>query len=400
MANRSLTQGGQLELFDRPAISLGELFEAYADCRRNKRGTTNAVAFEVDYEANLIALWQQINSGRYRPGRSLAFIVDKPVKREIFAARFRDRVVHHLIINKLNPLFEREFIYDSYACRVGKGTHFGIARLQRFMRKCSLGGTRDAYVLRLDIRGFFMSIDRALLWRRLRQFIVEKYTANDRALLLDLCRTIVRHDPARRCIIRGRPSDWDGLPTDKSLFHSRPGCGLPIGNLTSQVFANFYLNLFDHAVKHELGIRYYGRYVDDIVIVHQDRRELAALVPTMAALLKERLGLRLHPRKVYLQHVTKGAPFLGVYVSPERILAGRRTKGNFYQTIRRHNLVAQDHRPCRDERFAFRSSINSYLGILSHYSTFRLRKRMLGRVSFWWWRVFHSDMRLIKAVLG
>ena len=138
-------------------IELADLFAAYADCRRNKRRTMNALAFEVDYERELIALHEDINTGIYQPRRSIAFVVDKPVKREIFAADFRDRVVHHLIINKLNPLLEKEFIYDSYACRAGRGTHFGIQRIDRFIRQSSLNYTTDCYVLKLDIQGFFVN---------------------------------------------------------------------------------------------------------------------------------------------------------------------------------------------------------------------------------------------------
>ena len=150
----------ELELvYPTPGVTLAELLGAYYSCRRNKRNTMNALSFEVDYESELMALRDEINSGCYVPGRSVAFVVDKPVQREIFAADFRDRVVHHLIINKLNPLFERAFIYDSYACRVGKGTLFGINRLDTFIRRCSQNYSRDCYVLKLDIRGFFMHIN-------------------------------------------------------------------------------------------------------------------------------------------------------------------------------------------------------------------------------------------------
>ena len=130
----------QLSLFStsettelKDGFSLEAIFEAYFSCRSNKRNTINALAFELDYESNLIQLWNELNDGSYQPGKSIAFIVHKPVQREIFAADFRDRVVHHLIINKLNPLFEKEFIQDSYACRVGKGTHHGISRANKFI---------------------------------------------------------------------------------------------------------------------------------------------------------------------------------------------------------------------------------------------------------------------------
>ena len=286
-------------------ITLGDLFEAYADCRINKRNTMNALSFELDYESELFALHSEINNKIYRPGRSIAFIVDKPVKREIFAADFRDRVVHHLIINKLNPLFEKEFIYDSYACREGRGSHFGIQRLNRFIRQCSLNYTTDCYVLKLDIQGFFMAIDKRILWTNLREFIKNKYHKADKSLLLMLCHKILVNSPTKNCFIKGGRKNWADLPPNKSLFHSAPLCGLPIGNLTSQIFANLYLNVFVHYIKHELGMRYYGRYTDDFVLVHKDREHLASLVPRIRDFLKSELGLTLHPRKIYLQHYSK-----------------------------------------------------------------------------------------------
>lgn len=169
----------QLSIFDiaekeNPKIKLEELFHAYFECRKNKRNTANALAFEIDYENNLVQLCKEINSGTYKIGRSIAFIVDKPVKREIFAADFRDRVVHHLIIGKLNHLFEKQFIYDSYSCRVGKGTHFGIQRIDKFIRQCSSNYTKDCYILKLDLQGFFMSINKTILFCKTRKVYKRK----------------------------------------------------------------------------------------------------------------------------------------------------------------------------------------------------------------------------------
>ena len=216
----------QLNLFNNSAangdseISLNELFESYILCRQNKRNTSNAIAFEVDYEHNLIDLWNDLNSGTFRPNRSIAFIIDKPVKREIFAADFRDRVVHHFIIKKLNPLFEKQFIHDSYACRVGKGTHFGIQRANRFIRQCSANYTKDCYILKLDIEGFFMHINRNILFDRLSDFIEEKYHGNDKTKILELVSINIFNNPAQNCIKKSRPDKWNGLPASKSLFYS------------------------------------------------------------------------------------------------------------------------------------------------------------------------------------
>jgi len=380
----------QLSLFQETenvaSISVEELFQAYINCRRYKRSTANAIAFEIDYESNLVTLCEEINSGTYQPGRSITFIVDRPVKREIFAADFRDRVVHHLIINKLNPLFEKEFIRDSYACRVDKGTHFGIRRINRFIRQCSLNYTKDCYILKLDIKGFFMRINKNLLFEKLETFINEKYKERDKGLVIDLCRKVIFYDPTKKCVIKGKRKKWQGLPSDKSLFLAPKNCGLPIGNLTSQIFANFYMNSFDHFIKHDLGIRYYGRYVDDFVIVHPDKEYLRLLIPKIKDFLKKELWLTLHPNKIYLQHYTKGVKYLGAVIKPYRTYIANRTKGNFYQAIERLNLIARDHKPTKEEKGKFLSSMNSYLGIMKHYKTYRLRKHIIIKnLSGWWW---------------
>ena len=251
----------QLNLFDEPTpFDLSEeLFAAYFECRKNKRNTINALLFEKHFKANIFRLEEEITGGNYSPGRSIAFIVNNPVKREIFAADFRDRVVHHWLIAKLNPLFERIFINDSYACRTGKGAHLGIKQLDGFIKSCSGNYKTDCYILKLDIAGFFMHINRNILFKRLQQFILRNYQAEDKTLVLEICEKLIFNNPAENCIIKGKKSDWVGLPKNKSLFHSSPGCGLPIGNLTSQVFANFYLNPFDHFIKTTLNISYYGR---------------------------------------------------------------------------------------------------------------------------------------------
>ena len=151
----------QLSLFKKQNEDriLTDLFQAYFDARRNKRNTMNALAFEQHFEEHIFQLYEEIISGNYIPNRSICFIVNQPVKREIFAANFRDRVVHHLIYNYVSSIFEGTFINDSYSCRVGKGTHYGIGRIDHFIRSCSQNYTKDAYILKLDIQGYFMSIN-------------------------------------------------------------------------------------------------------------------------------------------------------------------------------------------------------------------------------------------------
>jgi RNA-directed DNA polymerase len=323
-----------------------DLFRAYYDARRNKRSTLSALAFEVDYERNLFELFQEIIERRYEVSPSFCFVSKKPVLREVFAADFRDRVVHHLIYNAVSPIFERRFIHDSYSCRTSKGTSYGIRRVEHFLRSCSRNYQRDCYILKLDISGYFMSIDRSLLYAKVEQDILRyKQAAEfDVDLLLHLIRKIVFHDPTAGCTIKGDRRNWVGLPKSKSLFWVEPNRGLPIGNLTSQLFGNVYLNEFDHFVKCRLGCRYYGRCVDDFIIIHPDKEHLKAIIPVITAYLEEKLYLQLHRKKIYLQHVSKGVLWLGMFIKPHRKYIRNRTKGNFYAAIRHWNGVIERER--------------------------------------------------------
>ena len=393
----------QLDIFEnavKPQIELHELYEAYFACRKNKRNTINALAFELDYESKLMNLWEEINNRSYEITRSIAFMIQKPVQREIFAADFRDRIVHHLIIGKLNSLFEKQFIHDSYACREGKGTHFGIQRANKFIQRCSQNYTKDCYILKLDIQGFFMHINKDILYKRLSRFIEEKYHETNKPLILELCHKIIFNDAADKCIIKGKSSDWMDLPKSKSLFYSPPNCGLPIGNLSSQIFANFYMDSFDHYIKHDLGIKYYGRYVDDFITVHEDKSYLKNLISTLGNFLDKELNLTLHPKKIYLQHYSKGAPFLGSMIKPGRIYIGKRTKSNFYQAIQKQNAIIKTSKPTKEDKAAFQSSMNSYLGIMKHYNTYKLRKKMLWKnLSPYWWNHTYMSGGYAKFVL-
>jgi retron-type reverse transcriptase len=364
-------------------IPIEDIFEAYYSCRKHKRNTEGALQFEVDLEKNLVDLWRDINGGVWVPGKSTAFIVDKPVKREIFAAPFRDRVIHHLVISKINYLFEKTFIYDSYSCRAGKGTHFGIRRVHRFMRRCRRNGEVTAWALKLDIRGFFMHIDRNILHKKLSEFIDARYHAADKEKVKELCALIIANDPTKGFIPHSGPEAWRGLPADKSLFTAEKGCGIPIGNLTSQIFANFYLSEFDHFIKKQC--RYYGRYVDDCVIVHHSRAFLKRLIVKIRDYLAENLRLQLNPKKIYLQPCTKGVKFLGCFIKPSHIVAGRRTVKNFILSVKKYNALALDHKPEKEEVDKYIASVNSYLGIMNHYKTYRKRRAILrGAVSRLW----------------
>lgn len=304
------------------------LFKAYLRARRNGRNSYAQVSFEKDLGMNLHRLKEELLSGTYRPSRCEVFIVDSPVKREVIAPAFRDQVVDHLLYAYLMPIFDRQFIYDSYSCREGKGTSFGIGRLEHFIRSGSRNYTRPAWALQLDLSGYFMSIDHRILYG----LVAERLTGSGHRgdlffpLAMYLVRVIVFTDPTVDCVVRSGPSAWAGLPDSKSYFLCAPGCGLPIGKLTSQLFSNVYLDPYDQFVKRVLGIRCYGRYVDDSVYVSADRERLLALIGPATAFLRERLRLRVHPRKIRLTEVRKGIPFLGVMIRPGRRTLSRRAR--------------------------------------------------------------------------
>lgn len=382
-----------------------DLFQAYYDARKNKRNTRQALEFEWDYESRIFGLHDEIVNGNYAIQPSQCFISFDPVQREIFAARFRDRIVHHLIYNYISPIFEKKFIHDSYSCRKGKGTLYGIKRVQRFIRACSHNYKKECYILKLDIKGYFMSMNRSLLFRKVKDG-VEKHAELDSdfnrylSVLLYLLEKVIFNDPTKNCDIKGSFHHWSGLPPSKSLFHSKKDSGFPIGNLTSQLFSNIYLNDLDHYIKRDLNIKYYGRYVDDFVIIHQDSNHLKSIIPEIRRFMKEHLLLELHPDKIYLQHFTKGVRFLGSIIKPHRIYIQNRTKGNFYHRINKLNDNFEANTCIDISMDTIRqclSRINSYLGLIIHYNTYKLRKKILTEhISFLFWKYFFIGKRYHK----
>jgi len=329
-----------------PKKLLQDLFQAYYDARENKRKSASVLEFELEYEKNLFALFEEIKNREYKIGPSTCFVVKKPVRREIFAADFRDRVIHHLIFNYINPIFEKHFIKDSYSCRIGKGTSFGIRRVGHFIRSCSENHQKDCWILKLDIKGYFMAIDRNILFEKIERKLKTLQTANfDINLMLYLLRAIVFHDPTKNCRVRGKRDDWIGLPKSKSLFFAEKDRGFPIGNLTSQLFGNIYLDGFDHFVKEKLEIKHYGRYVDDMVFVHQNKTCLKSIIPKIRNYLQNELRLTLHPKKIHFQHFSKGVKFLGTYILPERVYIEKRTKRNFCDKVEYWNDVLKNNEP-------------------------------------------------------
>jgi retron-type reverse transcriptase len=282
------------------AFSFENLLAAYMRARRGKQGRHEIATFGWRLEAKLLQLREELLSGSYAHGAYRHFIVSDSKRREIQAAPFRDRVVHHAVVAALEPIFEKGFIYDTYACRVGKGTQAALERFEQFSHVSS-------YVLSMDISKYFANIDHAILFSLLKRKIRD-------TRMLALC----------QCIIAS---------TENS-----PGRGIPIGNLTSQLFANMYLNEFDQYAKHTLRLRRYIRYMDDVAILSDDKKELHEVKEAAAAFLHERLGLTLHPRKVQLMPTETGVDFLGYRIYPHYRQLRKSTVTRFIARMKREKL--------------------------------------------------------------
>lgn len=363
-------------------FTIEEVFASYYECRKSKRNSKGALQFELNLEENLISLWQEVKNGTWQPGNYTCFIVEKPVKREIFAAPFKDRIIHHILINRMNDAFEKYFIFDSYACRLNKGTHAAIKRVEHFIKSETKNGKENCYILKLDIQGFFMAINKNLLYKKLCDFIDKNNFGKEEKYL---CKKIVFSNSCNNCIKKSPQKAWNNLPKNKSLFFAQEDCGLPIGNLTSQVFANFYLTEFDHFIKSHLKVKKYVRYVDDFIIIHKEKKLLLFYVKLIKEFLKTHLYLTLHPKKIYIQKANYGVSFLGTFIKISHTVISNRTINNFKSKIKNYIFKVEQNPPSQKLKQDFFSCTNSYLGILSHYKTYKKRIKILKLVfeSFW-----------------
>ncbi|MCP5203938.1 MAG: group II intron reverse transcriptase domain-containing protein [Pseudomonadales bacterium] len=319
-----------------PPFDFGSVHRAWLDCRRGKGNSPSRWRFEADLERNLIRLVDELQSRRYQPSPSVCFATDQPKRREIFAAAFRDRVVHHLLVRQLEPYWERRFIHDSYACRRGKGTLAAVNRVQQFIRQATGNGSARAWFLHLDIRSFFVNIDKAVLLAILESGLERQRHpwAND---LQWLSRCIVSRDP---CLDAHRiGAELNAVPAHKSLYGTGNVRGLPIGNYSSQFFANVYLDRLDQFVKHDLRHKYYLRYVDDLVLLDRDPERLLERENAIATFLQRELRLALNPGARVLAPTSNGIDILGYMIHREHRLLRRRTVRRFEQRLRKSGAL-------------------------------------------------------------
>ncbi|ALQ01447.1 RNA-directed DNA polymerase [Pseudomonas brassicacearum] len=337
-----------------------DLVQAYYDCRRSKRNSDSALAFEMDLEQNLIELHNELTAGTYRPGRSICFVVTRPKAREVWAAAFRDRVVHHLLYNHVAPRFYADFIADSCACIPGRGTLYAAQRLESKIRSASENWSKPIFYLKCDLANFFVAIDKEVLRQQLAAKITEPWW-------LALAEQILMHDPREDYEVRSPAHLFNRVPQHKRLAAQPARLGLPIGNLSSQFFANVYLNALDQFAKHRLGAKHYIRYVDDFVFLHESPQQLNAWLAAVEAFLP-RLGAKLNPKKTILQPVDRGVDFVGHVIKPWR------------RTTRKRSLAQALKRTAAAPAEDLRETANSYFGLLSQASHSEKDRAALARV--------------------
>ena len=377
----------------RDALML-DLYAAFICAKRHKAKKPYVLHFERNLKENIESLCDDLWTRRYKPEPSTCFVIQRPKKREVFAAQFRDRIVHHLYYNYTHELFERTFIQDTYSCIPGRGTHYGIERMTQHIRQESHNWQRPCYALKIDIRGYFMHINR----RRLLEIATASLTkmadhqANggmkwrdviDIDFILWLTHEIVLLDPTDGCRRVGNPSEWDDVDASKLMANAPADCGMPIGNLTSQLFSNVYMNPFDQMVKRVLYFLHYGRYVDDSATISSDSQRLTDAIPVMRDFLKEELCLDMHMGKTQIIDVRYGVEFLGAFIKPYRSYICNRSLSRIRQEAAdvRHMGRGQ----------AFRT-VNSLLGVMSHYSSYNLRREIFTQQHILRYGTFDREM--------
>ncbi len=288
----------------------------------------DVLEFKIKLEENIFHLHQTLKNKTYQHSHYTAFNVYDPKLRKIHKATVMDRVLHHAIFRILYPLFDPSFIWDSYSCRMGKGSHRAVKKLEKFTRKASQNNKRNIFALKCDIRKFFDSINQEILLE----------------------------------IIRRKIQDRDALWLIEKIIQSFPA-GLPLGNVTSQIFANIYLNELDQFVKHNLKEKYYLRYCDDFIILGESEEWLKNIIPKIACFLQENLQITLHPNKISIRKFSQGIDFLGYVVLPHHRVLRTKTKKRMMKKISLKQKMYQEGLVSEE---SLNQSVQSYLGVLEH----------------------------------
>lgn len=368
--------------------------EAYDDCCKHKKSSSQCILYRL-HAVDIINLALEASLGTYMPTTSITFIVIYPRLREIFAANFRDRIVQHWIVIRIEPLLEQRFISQgnvSYNCRKGFGTLAAVNRLESMILEVSENYTKQSFIGKYDIVSFFMSIDVRILWHLLEPFIRENYKGDDLDMLLYLLHITIFHRPQDNCERRGNLKLWEYLDRRKSLFFALNFIGMAIGNITSQLLANFFLSFFDEFMNRlceKFGAKYI-RFVDDYAIVARSIRIIKTIEAEARIWLSENLHLQLHEKKVYIQEVKHGVKFVGTVIKPGRKYLSNTTWGKFHELMDRFEATCKEiciSGPSVENLYLLEkllSGVNSYLGFAAHNNSYNILYRCFTGMRYFW----------------
>ena len=342
-----MSGGGHHSCDFRDVISVANLFSAWEEFCCGKRSGKDVAAFELRLEENIFRLHESLASGTWKPDSYTVSVIQDPKKRTIHAASVRDRVLYQAVYRSLYPIFDPEFVHDVYSSRDFKGTHAGVKRLKVFARKISRNYTRPAFALKCDVRRFFDSVGHQILFSLISKKISDKK-------LLDFIYAII------------------------DSFHHTSGKGLPLGNVTSQLFANIYMDEFDQFAKHRLKAKYYIRYCDDFVILDDSREVLERLIQPISVFLRDKLALEIHPRKLEIRKLHQGVDFLGYVSLPHYKVLRTRTKKRMLRKIEEAKILFKAGTISKDK---LRNIVASYLGMLSHCESWSVRNQIHAMLS-------------------
>ena len=353
---KSITTFSHDDLFSR--INLIEnLLASWQKFSKGKIDKPDVLKFSFELEKNLFDLHYDLKNNQYRHGYYSSFCVCDPKLRHIHKASVKDRVLHHAIMRIIEPIFDKIFIFDSYSSRKGKGVHKAILRLKKFAWKLSRNNTKTVWILKCDIRKFFDSIDHEILFR-----LIKKEISNQ--AFLELIKEVIDSYPFRLDLHEHKFKEGEVAVCDY---------GIPLGNLTSQLFSNVYLNPLDHFVKRILKERYYLRYADDFVILSHDRYYLENLVLIIRVFLVDKLKLKLHPNKIILRKWNQGVDFLGYVMFPHHTIMRPKTKRRMLGKIKNSCQLLEKGLLAKG---SFNHSLQSYLGMLKHCFSYSIEKEI------------------------
>lgn len=335
-------------------VSSENLFAAWDEFRVDKRHKNDVQTFEFRLEQNLFQLHRDLTAKQYKHQIYTGFYIRDPKVRHIHKASARDRILHHAVFRVLNPIFDKTFIPASFSCRIGKGVHKGVLEIERMIRAESRNFTRPCFALKCDVKKFFDTVDHQMLMAILRKKIAD-------ADALWLLQEIIGSFTTKQ----------------RNLFDRQ---GLPIGNLTSQLFANIYMNEFDQFVKHELRLQCYARYTDDFVIISANKQYLEKLIDPIKTFLQDKLNLKLHPKKISLRACHQGIDFLGYVALPYYRLMRTKTRKRIFRKLKAR--ISQ-YRSGSISETTLSQSLQSYLGVLSHANTYQLSQDLQNQYWFW-----------------